>query len=154
MLRGPAARTRAIVGAAAALADGTLTLGPGDEAGDQRAALLAMPGIGPWTADYVRMRVLGDTDVFLPGDVAVRTGAARAGLPAEARPLDAWAARTAPWRSYLTAHLWRASAPPPPSAGAGRRSGRRIDRPAPPHQSPRRHPHHRSDDRAPKEAPR
>ena len=123
VLRGPAARTRALIGAAAALADGSLQLGPGDEAADQRAALLAMPGIGPWTADYVRMRVLGDTDVFLPGDVAVRTGAARAGLPAEARPLDAWAARTAPWRSYLTAHLWRASAPSaasaPPAGGPG-----------------------------------
>jgi AraC family transcriptional regulator of adaptative response / DNA-3-methyladenine glycosylase II len=111
VLRGPAARTRAIVGAAAALADGSLTLGLGDRAADQRAALLAMPGIGPWTADYVRMRVLGDTDVFLPGDVAVRTGAAAVGLPAAPRTLDAWAGRTAPWRSYLTAHLWRAVPP-------------------------------------------
>lgn len=119
VLRGPAARTRAIVGAAAALADGTLTLGPGDGAADQRAALLAMPGIGPWTADYVRMRVTGDTDVFLPGDVAVRAGATAAGLPDDARALDAWAARTAPWRSYLTAHLWRA-VPPRAARGAGR----------------------------------
>ena len=111
VLRGPAARTRAIVGAAAALADGSLTLGLGDRAADQRAALLAMPGIGPWTADYVRMRVLGDPDVFLPGDVAVRTGAAAVGLPAEPRTLDAWAGRAAPWRSYLTAHLWRAVPP-------------------------------------------
>jgi AraC family transcriptional regulator of adaptative response / DNA-3-methyladenine glycosylase II len=111
VLRGPAARTRAITGAAAALADGALALGPGDDPAEQRAALLAMPGIGPWTADYVRMRVLGDTDVFLPGDVAVRAGAAAAGLPGEPRPLEAWAARTAPWRSYLTAHLWRAVPP-------------------------------------------
>ena len=124
VLRGPAARTRAIVGAAAALADGTLSLGPGDEAADQRAALLAMPGIGPWTADYVRMRVIGDTDVFLPGDVAVRTGAAAVGLPAEARALEQWAVRTAPWRSYLTAHLWRAV----PAATTARRLGRRIER--------------------------
>ncbi len=110
VLRGPAARIRATTGAAAALADGSLTLTTGDDAADQRAALLAMPGIGPWTADYVRMRVLGDPDVFLPGDVAVRAGAAAAGLPADPRPLAEWAARTAPWRSYLTAHLWRASA--------------------------------------------
>ncbi|MFB7892978.1 DNA-3-methyladenine glycosylase 2 family protein [Microbacterium sp. NPDC056044] len=115
VLRGPAARIRAITGAAAALADGSLTLTPGDDAVEQRAALLAMPGIGPWTADYVRMRVLADPDVFLPGDVAVRAGAAAIGLPGEARPLDAWAARTAPWRSYLTAHLWRA-VPPRPAA--------------------------------------
>ena len=84
-----------------------------------------MPGIGPWTADYVRMRVLGDPDVFLPGDVAVRSGAAAAGIPADAAALTAWAARTAPWRSYLTAHLWRA-VPPKRSAGL---HGSRAHRP-------------------------
>ncbi|WP_102192528.1 DNA-3-methyladenine glycosylase 2 family protein [Microbacterium aurantiacum] len=109
VLRGPAARIRAITGAAEALADGSLTLTVGDDGADQRRAMLAMPGIGPWTADYVRMRVLGDPDVFLPGDVAVRAGAAASGLPAEPAPLTAWAERTAPWRSYLTAHLWRAA---------------------------------------------
>ncbi|WP_106816900.1 DNA-3-methyladenine glycosylase 2 family protein [Microbacterium timonense] len=113
VLRGPAARIRSITGAAAALADGSLTLTTGDDAADQRAALLAMPGIGPWTADYVRMRVLGDPDVFLPGDVAVRTGAAAIGLPGDPRELTAWAGRAAPWRSYLTAHLWRAVPPRP-----------------------------------------
>ncbi|MEV8266801.1 AlkA N-terminal domain-containing protein [Microbacterium sp. NPDC076911] len=107
VLRGPAPRIRAVTGAAAALADGTLTLTTGDDGADQRAALLAMPGIGPWTADYVRMRVLGDPDVTLPGDVAVRAGAAACGVPAEPRPFEVWAARAAPWRSYLTAHLWR-----------------------------------------------
>lgn len=109
VLRGPAARIRAITGAATALADGSLTLTVGDDRAAQRAALLAMPGIGPWTADYVRMRVIGDPDVFLPGDVAVRAGAASAGIPADPKPLTAWAERTAPWRSYLTAHLWRAA---------------------------------------------
>jgi AraC family transcriptional regulator, regulatory protein of adaptative response / DNA-3-methyladenine glycosylase II len=111
VLRGPTARIRSLTGAAAALAEGSLVLGPGDDGAEQRAALLAMPGIGPWTADYVRMRVLGDPDVFLPGDVAVRAGAAASGLPGEPAPLTAWAARTAPWRSYLTAHLWRAVPP-------------------------------------------
>ncbi len=114
VLRGPAARIRAITGAAAALADGSLTLTVGDDRAAQRAALLAMPGIGPWTADYVRMRVIGDPDVFLPGDVAVRAGAAASGLPAEPKPLTAWTERAAPWRSYLTAHLWRAAPVRPP----------------------------------------
>lgn len=119
VLRGPAARIRAITGAAAALADGSLTLTAGDDGAEQRAALLAMPGIGPWTADYVRMRVLADPDVFLPGDVAVRSGAAAIGLPAEPRALDVWAAGTAPWRSYLTAHLWHAV---PPKASTARKN--------------------------------
>lgn len=114
VLRGPAARIRAITAAAAALADGSLVLTVGDDASAQRAALLAMPGIGPWTADYVRMRVIGDPDVLLPGDVAVRAGAAASGLPADPASLTAWSARVAPWRSYLTAHLWRAAPPRPP----------------------------------------
>ncbi len=109
VLRGPAARIRAITGAAAALADGSLRLTVGDDGAEQRAALLAMPGIGPWTADYVRMRVLGDPDILLPGDVALRAGAAASGLPGDPKPLIAWAERTAPWRSYLSAHLWRAA---------------------------------------------
>ncbi|MFJ2550779.1 DNA-3-methyladenine glycosylase 2 family protein [Microbacterium sp. NPDC087591] len=116
VLRGPAARIRAITGAAAALADGSLALTVGDDGPTQRAALLAMPGIGPWTADYVRMRVLGDPDVLLPGDVALRAGAAASGLPGDPRPLTAWAERTAPWRSYLSAHLWRAAPVRQPAA--------------------------------------
>ncbi len=117
VLRGPAARIRAIVGAASALADGSLTLTVGDDGREQRAALLAMPGIGPWTADYVRMRVLGDPDILLPGDVALRAGAAASGLTSEPRALVEWAERAAPWRSYLSAHLWRA-APVRPSRAA------------------------------------
>lgn len=109
VLRGPGARIRAIVGAASALADGSLPLTVGDDGVEQRAALLAMPGIGPWTADYVRMRVLGDPDILLPGDVALRAGAAASGLPGEPGPLISWAERAAPWRSYLSAHLWRAA---------------------------------------------
>ncbi|MDT0156482.1 Ada metal-binding domain-containing protein [Microbacterium sp. ARD32] len=109
VLRGPAARIRAITGAAAALTDGSVVLTVGDDAVEQRTRLLAMPGIGPWTADYVRMRVIGDPDVLLPGDVAVRAGAAASGLPSGPRGLSAWAERVAPWRSYLTAHLWRAA---------------------------------------------
>jgi AraC family transcriptional regulator, regulatory protein of adaptative response / DNA-3-methyladenine glycosylase II len=124
VLRGPAARVRAIVEAATALADGSLELGPGDDAAAQREALLALRGVGPWTADYVRMRVLGDPDVLLPGDVAARAGAAAAGIPSGPAELTAWAGRTAPWRSYLMAHLWyaapvtrawRAAPPAPPS---------------------------------------
>ncbi len=110
VLRGPAARVRAIIAAAEALADGSLDLGPGDDGPTQRAALLARPGIGPWTADYVRMRVLADPDVLLPGDTAVRAGAVAVGVPSDAAGLEQWAARAAPWRSYLTAHLWRAAA--------------------------------------------
>jgi AraC family transcriptional regulator of adaptative response / DNA-3-methyladenine glycosylase II len=109
VLRGPAARVRAVLSAAAALADGTLAVGPGDDPLELRRTLLALPGVGPWTADYVGMRVLGDPDVLLPGDVAARAGAAELGIPADAAGLTAWAPRAAPWRSYLMAHLWYAA---------------------------------------------
>ncbi|WP_456283705.1 AlkA N-terminal domain-containing protein [Microbacterium sp. JZ101] len=109
VLRGPAARIRAITEAAAALASGGLALSAGDDAHAQRERLLALRGVGEWTADYVRMRVLADSDIILPGDVALRAGAAAAGLPAAPRELVAWAARVAPWRSYLSMHLWRAA---------------------------------------------
>lgn len=109
VLRGPAARVNAVLSVARALAEGALSISAADDPAEQRAALLAQPGIGPWTADYVRMRVVGDPDVLLSGDLAVRNGAARVGVPAQPRELERWAARVAPWRSYLCAHLWRAA---------------------------------------------
>ena len=110
VLRGPKARRDALVGAARALASGRLRLSAGDDAAAQRDALLALPGVGPWTADYVRMRVTGDPDVFLAGDGALRAGAARLGLPTGKTELTAWSRAAAPWRSYATTHLWRAPA--------------------------------------------
>lgn len=127
VLRGPRARVLAVIGAAHALAEGELELGAGDDAAEQRARLLALPGVGPWTADYVGMRVLGSPDVFLPGDVAVRAGALALGLPAGARELDHWARRVSPWRSHLCAHLWRAGSGTPSS----RRPKPASDLPAP-----------------------
>lgn len=112
VLTGPARRVEAIVGAAHAIAAGTLRLTLADDIAEQRRRLLTMPGIGPWTADYVRMRVSRDPDVLLSGDLALRRGAAAVGLPADLRDLATWAVRAAPWRSYLSMHLWRAAQPP------------------------------------------
>ena len=111
VLVGPRARARTLLTACAALADGTLTLDVGDDAATQHARLVALPGIGPWTAGYLAMRVLGAPDVLLTGDVALRTGARRLGLPDTPRELAAWGERVSPWRSYASLHLWRAAAP-------------------------------------------
>jgi AraC family transcriptional regulator of adaptative response / DNA-3-methyladenine glycosylase II len=94
----PRARQRTIAAVARALADG-LRLEPGDDAREQ---LLAIPGVGPWTADYIAMRALGDPDAWLPTDVGVRRGLARIG----ARPehADAWR----PYRAHAVRHLWAA----------------------------------------------
>lgn len=95
----PAARSRAIRGLASALAARDVVLDRGADRDDVRRSLLALPGIGPWTAGYVALRALGDPDVFLPTDAGVR--AALAALPVDTEA-DAWR----PWRSYALLHLW------------------------------------------------
>lgn len=101
----PASRLRALRGLAAALADG-LALHPAvDRAGTERS-LLALPGIGPWTASYLAMRALRDPDVFLPTDVGVRHALTRLDLPADPASAAALAESWRPWRSYALLHLW------------------------------------------------
>jgi len=102
----PAARRRTLRVLAGAVASGDLDLDGGDRT-EVRAALLALPGIGPWTADYVAMRALGDPDVFLPTDLGVRRGARALGLPDDPKALAAHAERWRPWRSYAVIRLWR-----------------------------------------------
>jgi AraC family transcriptional regulator, regulatory protein of adaptative response / DNA-3-methyladenine glycosylase II len=94
----PQARARALRTLADAVAGG-LRLDPPADAAETRAALLALPGIGPWTADYVAMRALHDPDAFLPGDLGVRRGLERLGGPDPER----WR----PYRAYAVMHLWR-----------------------------------------------
>jgi AraC family transcriptional regulator of adaptative response / DNA-3-methyladenine glycosylase II len=113
-LVGPRAKIDTVMRLADALASGGLSLSLGDDAAEQHARLTAFAGIGDWTAGYVGMRVLGNPDIFLAGDVAVRSGARRLGLPGDARTLTAYAAGLSPWRSYLCLHLWRAAALPAP----------------------------------------
>ena len=67
----PLARGRALITLASALASGDISLDPGADREEAGARLLALPGIGPWTAGYIRMRALSDPDVFLPGDAGV-----------------------------------------------------------------------------------
>jgi AraC family transcriptional regulator of adaptative response / DNA-3-methyladenine glycosylase II len=94
----PRARGRSLVGLGAALADGELSLDRGPDRDDVRRLLLELPGIGPWTADYVALRALGHPDVFLPTDLGVKHAMAR-------RP-GADPERWRPWRSYALLHLW------------------------------------------------
>ena len=107
VLRGPAARVDTILRVAGMLADGSLVVDAGQSLADLRAGLLAVKGIGPWTADYVALRVRHHPDVFLHSDLAVRNGAQELGLPGGARELSLRSEQTAPWRSYLTMHCWR-----------------------------------------------
>jgi AraC family transcriptional regulator of adaptative response / DNA-3-methyladenine glycosylase II len=97
----PRARARSLRALAGAVVDGALTLDPGADRAAERPRLLGVPGIGAWTADYVLMRALADPDVLLTGDLGVRKAAALLGID-----LARSGERSAPWRSYLTHHLW------------------------------------------------
>lgn len=103
----PGARVRTLRSVACAARDGEIDLDGAMPADAVTDALLALPGIGRWTASYVAMRALGDPDAFPAGDVGLRNAAARLGLPTEPRQLAAHAERWRPWRSYATVHLWR-----------------------------------------------
>ena len=97
----PRARAATIRAVAGEIAAGRLVLDPGADRADARAALLALRGIGAWTADYLSMRALGDPDVLLVSDLGVREAAEASGIETTGGRPD-WA----PWRSYATHHLW------------------------------------------------
>lgn len=104
------ARAATLHGAAQRIAEGALDLErlralPADEA---QAALEQLPGIGPWTASYVRMRALGDRDAFPSADLGVIKRMQAAGV-ARQRILEV-AERWRPWRGYVTLHLWASAA--------------------------------------------
>lgn len=74
-----------------------------------RAALIAVTGIGPWTADIYTLFCLGYPDAFAPGDLALQLAAQRAfALEAKptARELEALAERWRPWRGVAAHLLW------------------------------------------------
>ena len=101
----PGARGRTVAAVAAAVATGEVDLRTGDPA-EVGEALLAVRGIGPWTAAYVRLRALGDPDSFPETDLGLRHAARALGLPEQARPLAEHASAWSPWRSYAAQHLW------------------------------------------------
>jgi AraC family transcriptional regulator of adaptative response / DNA-3-methyladenine glycosylase II len=88
-------RISSLRAAATAHASGGLALDPGADRDETRQALLALPGIGPWTAEYVAMRALSDPDAFPHSDLVLRRRTA--GLDPS---------RWRPWRSYAAMHLW------------------------------------------------
>jgi AraC family transcriptional regulator of adaptative response / DNA-3-methyladenine glycosylase II len=94
----PNRRAAALQRLANLLEVGDLSLDPGTDRDEAEGKLLATPGIGPWTASYIRMRALGDPDVFLASDL----GVTRALTPNLVLSAESWK----PWRSYATVHLW------------------------------------------------
>jgi AraC family transcriptional regulator, regulatory protein of adaptative response / DNA-3-methyladenine glycosylase II len=108
----PASRRRALIGLAEALDDGTVVLGGELNPAEARKRLLELPGIGPWTADYVALRALRDPDAFLPSDLGLRRALERLGLDGSAANAARLAEGWRPYRAYALMHLWATLANP------------------------------------------
>ncbi|MBC7273513.1 MAG: DNA-3-methyladenine glycosylase 2 family protein [Streptomyces sp.] len=102
----PATRRRTLTTLIAHLASGAVSLGVDSDWQEARTRLLSLPGFGPWTADVIAMRALGDPDAFLPTDLGIRRAARELGLPSTPAALTARAASWRPWRAYAVQYLW------------------------------------------------
>ncbi|MEV0233295.1 Ada metal-binding domain-containing protein [Nonomuraea sp. NPDC050786] len=85
------------------LAIGHIDLDGGQDPAEAVAALLEVPGIGPWTASYIALRALRDPDAWPAGDLVLRKRMACLGIP------DDHIERWRPWRAYAALHLWSSS---------------------------------------------
>ena len=103
----PKARGRTLSGVAQALLDDPQLFEPKASLQDGVARLVALPGIGEWTAQYIAMRQLREADAFAPGDIGlINALAALEGGPVSARQLLARAEAWRPLRAYAAQHLW------------------------------------------------
>jgi AraC family transcriptional regulator of adaptative response / DNA-3-methyladenine glycosylase II len=98
----PGRRRETLRALARAVAAGQVVLGPQAEPDETRRQLLAIDGIGPWTAGYIAMRALGDPDAWPTGDLGLRRSL---GVPAA--ELEARAESWRPWRAYAALLLWQ-----------------------------------------------
>ena len=106
----PRARAMCLAGIAdAVMADGNL-FDPRRDLAEAVARLRRLAGIGEWTAQYIAMRALGESDAFLAADIGLQRSLARRGQRPTAQKLLARAERWRPWRAYATLHLWMAEA--------------------------------------------
>jgi DNA-3-methyladenine glycosylase II len=117
----PGKRVAALQGFAREVATGALPLDdPRADRGELRAALLAMPGIGPWTVEYVAMRALRDPDAWPGTDlILMQALAARDPSMAKAAALRARAENWRPYRAYAALHVWNEIADRAGSAKGG-----------------------------------
>ena len=103
----PKARGRTLSGVVQALLDDPQLFEPKASLKEGVARLVALPGIGDWTAQYIAMRQLREPDAFASGDIGlINALAALEGGPVTARALLARAEAWRPLRAYAAQHLW------------------------------------------------
>jgi AraC family transcriptional regulator of adaptative response / DNA-3-methyladenine glycosylase II len=109
------ARAQTLRTVARAVLDGAVDFRSDSTLEDFVARWTALPGIGPWTAQYIAMRALGHPDAFPAEDLVLQRALPRDGSRLSARALLAQAEAWRPWRAYSVIHLWRDSAQAAPS---------------------------------------
>jgi AraC family transcriptional regulator, regulatory protein of adaptative response / DNA-3-methyladenine glycosylase II len=109
----PGARARTLIALARAVASEGLRLDPPGDPEEAIAQLLALPGIGDWTAQYVALRALRWPDAFPAGDLGLRRVLGATSARAAERRAERWR----PWRAYAALHLWTRLAEGPPRRG-------------------------------------
>lgn len=102
-------RAETVRGMARALLDGRVDFDPGRTLEDFVARWVALPGIGPWTAQYIALRALGHPDAFPAEDLVLQKAVPTDGTRLGARALTARAEAWRPWRAYAVIQLWRDS---------------------------------------------
>jgi AraC family transcriptional regulator of adaptative response / DNA-3-methyladenine glycosylase II len=108
----PSARAGAIRALAQAVAREDLCLDAALPLEQSVEALCRLPGIGPWTAQYVALRGLREPDAFPAGDLGLRKALAHPGAaPVSTRELEQRAEAWRPWRGYAALHLWHRASP-------------------------------------------
>jgi AraC family transcriptional regulator, regulatory protein of adaptative response / DNA-3-methyladenine glycosylase II len=103
---GPGLRRVALQNLAARLANGEVRIDGGSDPSEALTRLLAIPGIGPWTAAYVAMRGFPDPDAFPHGDAGLRRALKALGHPDDPRSVTVLQQRWRPWRAYAALQLW------------------------------------------------
>jgi AraC family transcriptional regulator of adaptative response / DNA-3-methyladenine glycosylase II len=102
----PRARAAALAGVAAAASGDARLFDPRRSLKEAVAHLRNLPGIGEWTAQYIAMRALGESDAFLAADVGLERKLAVDGQRPTISELLARAEHWRPWRAYAVMHLW------------------------------------------------
>ena len=100
------ARADAIRTLARAVVDGSVHFRTEQTLAAFEESLVALPGIGPWTAHYVAMRALGQPDAFPAADLILRRAAGN-GETLSTRAVEAMSEAWRPWRAYAVMLLWR-----------------------------------------------
>lgn len=104
----PGARVRALQAFARAVAEGDIDLAATPDV--VRTQLVAVPGIGPWTVEYIAMRALREPDAFPVQDIVLRRALHPAREALSVADLRAAAESWRPWRAYAVMQLWHAAA--------------------------------------------